>query len=209
MYNSRRKSRYGIRGGVRRASSRKNKMDSGPSSLALSYKGQTVSKWDKNNTNTVSVVLRQLTTITSSAGSQIENVFSIDNPNGSTNFSTYAEVFDEYRVLSSEISYEPSNQYTGASTTIVNPLATVLDRDGAGPLTGFNQALGYGSFELKNLSRKWTRSYKMDGTREAVFLTTASPGSTGDFLIYAGGLTASTAYGYVVQTWRVQFRGAL
>jgi len=193
----------------RRKYDNKKTLSTGPSATSLSFKGPVVSRFDKANTNEVVVVLRYYQLLTSTAGSQIENTYPLDNPSGALNWSDYSTVFDEYRVLASDIKYEPSNQYTGPSTTVVNPIATVVDRDGSGPLTAFNNAIAYGSFEMHNLSRPWIRTYRMEGTREAVYSTTAAPGTTGSFLLYAGMVTASTTYGYVVQTWRVQFRGTL
>jgi hypothetical protein len=180
------------------------------SDIALEYRGPIVTQRDRDNSNYIEVVLGEGVGMSSSAGGVINNVISLDNPSSSSDWSSYANLFDEYRVLGVDIRFQPQNKYgKSALTPICVPLNMVVDRDSSGPLTSSGQAANYASWKLVTLENLWMDKWRMKGTREAVFVTTASPASTGAFLFYASGLTASTLYGVIQVMYRVQFRGTI
>jgi hypothetical protein len=182
---------------------------SNPNASSLSYRGPIVTRTDKTNANTITVLLNSQEGVTSSAGGVINNVAPLNNPAAANNWSDFAGAWDEFRVLASEIVFVPQNKYNKLTTTLCIPIIGVLDRDSSGALTSYAQGVNYASVKYLSLEEKFSFRYSMQGAREAVFETTASPASTGAFLLYGSGLTASTAYGTLFQRWRVQFRGTI
>lgn len=200
-----RKSKGGRRKNRRGGNSRR----SGTSSSSLVYRGPVVRNNDRMNTTVVEIVLAGGGAITSTAGGVIANTFSIDDPGTAANWSDYATVWDEYRVLAAELYYSPQNVFNKLTTTVCAPGYLVIDRDGSSALTSYSQASAYGSSRFLSLEKPFRSIFRMNGVREAIFVTTASPGSTGSWLMYFSGLTASMTYGQVLIKWRVQFRGIL
>jgi hypothetical protein len=138
---------------------------------------------------------------------------------GWTSFST---VYDEFRVLAMEAEYFPNNRYSKA-TVICTPGVGVIDRDSNAPLGSFSQAFGYASARIFSLEDPWTdrkeyvgssvpsMKYKMVGTEESLWVTTAvpAPATHPAIKFYFSGLSASTQYGMLLQRALVQFRGRI
>jgi len=167
-------------------------------------------------------LLTQDGSLLSSAGGIIQNSFVFTNPSSAVNWADYAQIFDEYRVLSLEFSFFPnledSLNTTGLGFNYV-PIYSVIDRDSSSNLASYSVAANYESLKVHALTKRFTRVYKMSGINEVssaglvsgaegVFLNTASPpAATGAIKLFATGLSNSVPYGRFILRYLVQFRG--
>jgi hypothetical protein len=183
----------------------------GPSASSQRYSGSTVPKSIVAQRHLTIKLLSFTQAVSSSAGGVINAVFGNTNPSSCGNWSSLAAVYDEYRVLAMRVHWVPSNGYNKvvATQTCLNPLFVVLDRDSATALTSTGAASGYDSVKMFDLERCFTYDeYKMDGPREASFITTATPTNLGGVLFFATGLSNSLQYGTVLVQFLTQFRAA-
>lgn len=141
----------------------------------------------------------------SDSGGVIAPVYG-DNPNTVADWASLAACFEEYRVLAHEVSYYPKNRYARGTVTTA-PLATVVDRGGAGGFSDYTSPATHASFKMHTLDDPWTVVCQMEGADEATFKATSSPGDTRWIKLYASGLSVSTTYGVLIITYRIQFRG--
>jgi hypothetical protein len=144
--------------------------------------------------------------LTSSAGGVVSNVFTT-NPNTAINWSSFAGIYDEYRVLALHIEYLPSNRYNKSNATLVAPGYIVIDTDDTGAITVRNDAATYTSKKFVSLEMPWSMTYRMSTTENSQFITTASPISTSCFKLFFDNLTAAAFWGSVALTYVVQFKG--
>lgn len=189
----------------------------GPSEVAVKYTGPIWDRRFRENRNLVVVDLIAQGAISSSAGGIINNVFTSGSVTWPT-FSTWAGLYDEYRVLGMQLEFFPSNRYSKA-TTVCNPGYGVVDHADSAALTTYAQAATYASARILSLEDPWTdRSeyrgssvpslvIRMDGVEEAQWLPVASTSSFLAIKLYFNGLTASTGYGMFMLRGLVQFRG--
>jgi len=174
---------------------------------ALRYRGPIALPSARMQCSTYTVLLAYTGALSSTGAGVIANTFGTTNPSACSNWSSLVAVFDEYRVLKSELHFRPNNQYSKTSTVCV-PGYVVLDRDSTGALGSAGSAVGYESNKEVDLENPWKISYEMDGVRESGFITTASPLNLGAFLTYFSGLSLSTQYGVTEHQFLVQFRGS-
>jgi hypothetical protein len=174
----------------------------------VSFTGPIISRTARAQNTRCTALLAYTIDLTATAGGVIANVLGVQNPASCTNWSSFANCFDEYRVLGSVVKYTPRNKYTNtvAIATFI-PGFIVLDRDSVAALTTFSGAVGYESCKEIELDQKWSISYKMASLLEAVWITTATPVNRGAFLIYFSGLLNNASYGKIIQYFLVQFRG--
>jgi len=189
----------------------------GPSETALSYRGPIWDRRFRENRNMVVVDLLAQGSLSSSAGGIINNVFTSSSITWPT-FSTWAGLYDEFRVLGMQLEFYPSNRYSKA-TTICNPGYGVVDHADTTVLTSYAQAATYASARILSLEDPWSdrREYRgssvpslvirMDGVEEAQWLPVASTAALLAIKLYFNGLTASTVYGMFILRGLVQFRG--
>lgn len=145
-------------------------------------------------------------TLVSSGSGVINSVFSND-PSGYNDWSSFAAVWDEYRVLGMTVHYAPYNRYNQSLSIIVGPVFLFIDRDDGTVQTTEALALNYESVKMKNLADPWKITAKMAGVAEATFITTATPVANLWIKSYASGLTNSITYGKTYISALVQFRG--
>jgi len=141
---------------------------------------------------------------TTTGGGALVNVFT-NNPSGFSNWSNIASVFDEYRVLGFQLSFEPYN-FNG-SIVVTAPIAVVNDYDSASALTGYTLAGQFSSYEEYPGGRKWTKSVLMSGAENASFLSTSATAATFYMKVYSVGNTASIDIGRFSIKSIIQFRG--
>jgi len=200
------------RGGRRRRGSRRGPVNRVPQQLrelpisSVSYYGQVRDPTTRNEVTLKTLVLNSVSNFTSNGGGVISSVYS-SSPSTASNWSGLASVFDEFRVLAFQISYEPNDQYDLPATTGTVPILTVLDHDNIAALTTYSQAAQYESVRMHNLSRPWTRRISMSDVAEAQFFNTATPPTSFFIKTYTQNAGVSTIYGLIMVTWRVQFRG--
>jgi len=122
----------------------------------------------------------------------------------------YVSLYDEFRVLGYQVDWLPnagsgSTQYVqsaGLRTSTHNPT-------NPGPFTSLGTQAQYADWEYFNTGERSTTRWKMCSTEEAQFLSTSgTPGAAGWINVFAPYATStSTAYGVVLVTYAVQFRG--
>jgi len=190
---------------------RSKKKNDQPSASTLKYSGPARPLAVIEQTQLVTKLMSLSFVISSNGSGVINNTFGLQNPSSFSNWADMAGVYDEYRVLSATIKYVPSNGYNKvvATQTCLTPLFVVLDRDSVTTLATTTAALAYDSVEMFDLERPFTYSkYKMNGAREATFITTAAPANLGAYCFWANNLTASLQYGTVLMQMLVQFRAS-
>lgn len=123
---------------------------------------------------------------------------------GAQNWTNYAAVFDEYRVLAQKVTFEP---FWTVNTTFA-PFASVIDRSDATALTSYGLAERYASHKKKMGKSSWRQSVSMSSPEEAGFsATTASTTTFWWIKTYSSGNTASQTIGRYNVEFIVQFRG--
>ncbi len=200
-----RKTRRGQRKGAMRSQA------DGPSANSLVYRGPFVPRPIVMQEQLVLKCLKLATDITSTGAGVINNTFGLQNPSSFPAWTNLAAEFDEYRVLAAKLTFTPSNGYNKvvATQTCVTPIFVVLDRDSVSTLATRNAALFYDSCKMFDLERPFVfAAWKMNGAREATFLTTASPTNLGCYAFFANNLSATLQYGTVLFELLVQFRAS-
>jgi len=171
----------------------------------LVYNGPYVLSRAGQQAHTEVVELTAVSTFSSDSGGGMDLVLNND-PSGYTDWSSYAAIWDEYRVLAMRLTFIPNNQYS-KTTTLTVPLYVVIDRDSSGALSSKNQAVQYESCKIKSLENRWSYGIKMHGPTGAGWITTAATAATWWMKTFALSLSASSAYGDALITLMVQMRG--
>jgi hypothetical protein len=94
----------------------------------------------------------------------------------SPDWTSVQALWTEYRILSYHVKFCPWNKFNLPTTSVVTPIATVLDRASTTALASYSDASGYSSVELHDPSTSFSRTIQMDDVGEANFtLTSTSP----------------------------------
>ncbi len=144
--------------------------------------------------------------LTTDSAGLVQSVFS-NSPTSAQNWSSYAAVFDEYRVLAQIVKFEPLWATGGSSTIFWAPIARVVDRSDSTPLTSYALAERYDSHKKAPGQRKWKTSWNMNSIEEASFTSTTTSTANAWIKIYSSGNTISTTVGRMDIQYVVQFRG--
>lgn len=118
-------------------------------------------------------------------------------------------LFKEWRILATEIRFNPWNQYSKASTVTTAPIYAVIDRTTATPLTSVLDALASTTCRQKSLENPWTITTRMNSVEEAVWTPSGSSlaANAKQYIkLYVSGLTPTTTYGDFITHSVVQFR---
>jgi hypothetical protein len=189
----------------------------GPSDVALKYRGPIWNTRLRENLNSIVVDLFSSGQLTSSAGGIINQVFT-SSSTSFQNFSTWAGLYEEFRILGIQLEFYPNNRYSKTTTSCI-PGFGVVDHADTSALTSAAQALGYASCRILSVEDPWSdRSeyrgssvpalrIRMAGAEEAQWLPTASTAGLLAIKTYFTGLTASTQYGLFLFRALAQFRG--
>jgi len=186
------------RGSVQRAINMRN-----PPSASAQYNGP-VSPPSLEDMDTTPLFLVWETTLTSSAGGAIANVFG-SSPSNAANWANSNTVYGEYRTLGFRVSYFPNNRYNKTTTTC-RMLVGVAERRTATALASYATACSHSAVRKLSLEDPWSMVIKMDGVEEASFIPVGAPVDVSWLKFYADGLTVSTEYGLVLVEYQVQFR---
>jgi hypothetical protein len=176
------------------------------SANVMSYRGPLRTPASKTQMDLHTMSCHFINSTWSSDGSGVMSATYSDDPSISTDWSSLAASFEEYRTLAHEIQYVPNNKYQRGSTT-TRPICLVDDRANNAAMTSYANAAEHASITLASLDEPFRKKINMDGSDEAVFQKTSAPVSTRWIKIYASGLSASTMYGVFMITYLVQFRG--
>ncbi len=195
----------------RRQKSSKKRNNQNPSPSIIQYNGPSrLMKADQQN-DLMTTQINNAGTVATSASGAVTTVFDayaqMSTPSDWTNLSG---LYTEYRILSMEIEFNPWNTYNTASTTVLAPMYTVVDRNNNTPLASVAQAIGYDSCKCTLPSRKFKRVIKMDSIEEAQWIAVASSPATAARLyvkMYStGNSTTINLYDFVTRIV-VQLRG--
>jgi len=159
------------------------------------------------------VSLRSQTTVSTTAAGVTDFVFSSSTvrSNGA-DFSAWASLYREYRVLSLRSEFTPA--YTGtlnnaqALATGTAVWSTVVDRDDTSPITALANVISNDSLRQFSMNMRWFRIAKMNSPGEAEFVPIGTDPAQ-FFVIKANvGVAAPTsvAWGIIITTWVVQYR---
>jgi len=190
-----------------------------PADSALTYTGPLWERFGPTNSDSVVTNLIYGVTLNSTAAGLITTVFD-QTMTGLTDWTNWSGIYDEYRVLATQLEFFPNNRYSKVAATCT-PGFGVIDRDSNGALVSASQALQYSSCRILSLEDPWTdrREYRgssvpalnwrMNSVADAMYVTTAAPiaATKPAIKLYFSGLSASTGYGFVIQRVKVQFRG--
>ncbi len=152
------------------------------------------------------MVLREDTTLAASAGGSAALVIT-STPSTSSNWSSYAGCFDEYRVLAMTVEVVPVALNGGSTQAVRTPIAGVVDLDNNAPLTGYTVADYYSSSKQVDGGKRFRLTGFMSGSENSTFVSTASAGPLWYIKLYTAGNTASLPLGQLRVTRYVQFRG--
>lgn len=127
-------------------------------------------------------------------------------------FSAWASLYREYRVLSLRTDYVPAYQNSlnnaQALATGTAVVSTVIDRDDQAASSGLANILSNDSLRQFSINRPWFRMAKMNSPGEAEFVQIATDPAQYFVIKVNIGVAAPTsvAWGDFITTWVVQFR---
>jgi len=146
--------------------------------------------------------------ITSTAGGVVDvNLFSSQVRSLGDDFSAWAGLYREYRVLACRLEYHPDVIGATVSTLLYKPVYTLVDRLDTSAVGAYANVESNTSLRIFTLNQPWFREAKMEDTSEADFINISgdSPSPFG-IKAFVTGLTPSTSYGRTLGRWVVQFR---
>jgi hypothetical protein len=153
-------------------------------------------------------------TISSSATGTIYSVLNA-NPSSGSEWSSYAAIYDEARVLGMKISLIPVQQGT---VTSINSIGAILfDNDDSTALTSLNAGLEYDNaviipaiwYQDSGHATQYIWARPTAGKNTAIpWVDVAVPsGNNGSIKLAFAGLTSTTAYFIYCVEWLCEFRG--
>jgi len=173
-----------------------------------------------DNTKIFRQRLIQSSTIQSTVTGVVNTVLSL-NPNGTSDWSTLATLYDEFRVVGVRLNLLSYQQF---SVTSLNGIVGVaFDNDDSVTITSLNAVLEYDTAQIipavfshqasgienkdSMLRLSWSRPTS-GGNTAINWVDVASPGSSlGSIKFYTSTITASTTYFQYVLEYFVEFRG--
>jgi hypothetical protein len=192
----------------RRPKPRRARTGNAPGSNQLIYRGPYKLPGSKEQNTLYTLEFKSVLSLTSSGAGVLDAVYNND-PAGYQDWSSAAALWDEYRPLSLLVEFKPNNRYS-KTTVITQPLYVVIDRDSVGALSTKNSAVQYESCKIVDLDDPWrmgAKSIGMTGLQTHQWTTTAATVPTYCIKMFGNGFSNTTAYGDVLITLLVQFRG--
>ncbi len=173
----------------------------GPARLPRSAQQDDLTLIQINNTGSVAT----------SAGGVISTVFdAYAQMSTPTDWTSIANLYTEYRILSMEIEFIPWNTYNQPTTSALAPLYSITERSNNVALGSAAGAVGYDSVQVVEPSTRFSRVIKMASTEEAQFIPVGSSPATASRLyikLYSSGNVASTTLYDFVTRIVIQVRG--
>jgi len=155
--------------------------------------------------------LRLESTIASSAGGIISPIYSSADPRTlSTDFSGFAALYSEYRVVGIHLKYYPK-LFGAVDNVLITglPVSTAMQTGTLSAATAYSDLIGADSLKKWAINQMFSFSARSSGADEMGFTPIGSdPATASTFCIksYASGYAASTTYGTIVTTYTVQFQ---
>lgn len=157
--------------------------------------------------------LAQTSSVTSTAGGLFNqtNVIVPLDPSGATEWANIAALFDEFRVITIGLEWQPFNRYTnstGVATKDSFAWAVGLDNDSTPTATTYDQVLTYPTSHFTYTGDPWKFTFHRPLVTKAAYWTdTSAPsGSVGGVISFADTLTPSTLYGEIYRIYFVECR---
>lgn len=157
----------------------------------------------KGNGKMSTVLVLHATLVTTGSGNLLTT--QTLNPSGSSEWSTFATLFDEFRVIGGVMHFEPV--YAGSATT--GMICASFDNDDATAPSSIDDVLCYQNSSLCSFHKGLRYSFKRPNiTPSAYWVDVASPAnSVGSVKYVLGYTTASVTIGYYSIRLSVEFRG--
>jgi ABC-type maltose transport system permease subunit len=191
----------------------KRKVNSRPkdgniSDVATVYRGPVVPRAFMRADATITVPMVVVTVRSSSGAGGL--IFTEVGPAQSAEFTTYGDIYEEFRCLAMSMSWIPYSQNWGTSAAQSlnqTPLVLWPQRNATGTsAVSYAEAFAYAGAVVRSIQSPSTMSVRMEGTLESEWLNTTSSTTVFSVSAFALGLTASSAYGYTFTRYLVQFR---
>jgi len=184
----------------------------GPSAITLSYNGPSRLR-TKVQPEIREVSLRALLSFSSAAAAITDQNFTSHTVRTlGADFSAWATLYREYRVLSLRVDWTPAYQKSlnnaQALATGTAVWTTVIDRDDNAAISGLANVVSNDSLMLFSANVPWFRIAKMSSPLEAEFISIATDPSQFFVIKTELGVAAPTsvAWGTFITNWIVQFR---
>lgn len=162
--------------------------------------------------------LRLVGALASDASGNITSVFQITNPIAALDFTPLQSLYDSYRVHGVSHKFMPALVNNASTTTAFTPLYTNIDYDDQLSISTVNAALEFENCKMKNLFSPYKLYYRIPklvnlSTSSPMFLNgymdINNPQATGSIKYTATGLTPSTTYGQLIQTFYVSCKNRI
>lgn len=144
----------------------------------------------------------------SSAGGKFDGAWITSQVASCSDWSSFANVYQEYRVVGMEVKW--LNRYNQTYTSTVTPgfgAMAVYHIPTVPTAVSIDEVVQNANHKLWNTGKPITMQWRARGTEEMAWTTTASTSSHGGIQVYAEGCTASTLLGCWILTFTVEFRG--
>jgi hypothetical protein len=171
-------------------------------SQAISYNGPIHLPGTLSSVKPIKINSTYYTACTTSAGGVVDVVFG-NSPAVLNEWSTWQGLYHEYRVLGMELKYIPiknvANWAYGFGTS-------VLDRENSSALGSTTAATNHESMIVHQMYNSWSRTAKMSGTDESVWLDVASPAAKFYIKLYSSGNSTIQTIGGFFLEFLLEFR---
>lgn len=189
--------------------SQKGNNAAGPPSSVVKYTGTIRGKGVDGTVNDAIVETMSFAQFATGSSVGLQNYQTATNISNCGDWSSFVAVYDECRILGIELDWFPN---TGAGSTSVAHSAGLAVSTHSPinpfPFTSISTMSDY-AWKPFHTGKPLKLVWKMDSTEEAQFVPTSgvvSQGALGFWAPYAT-TTASNAYGMIVVSFKVQFRG--
>jgi hypothetical protein len=196
-----------------KAGSKKGKKN--PETAMVAYRGPIITKSPTQQTFRTTCLNRF--TVTGTSASYIESYYSTASALTAVEFSNFAPLYKEYRVLGLSFEYYPwydSGGYTGST----NQLSVGWAAPYHGPPPAFQGAVTSGT-DLQVLQMEGSKPFhpgkplrvewRMNDVEEAQFISTSSSYSVGGIYAMVPTVTANKQYGTLVCRCLIEFKGRI
>lgn len=182
-----------------------------PSASAIAYRGPTRLPRAMQFNDLVTIQLNVANAVSSNGSGVINTVLdSNTQTQASTDWSSFAAIYTEYRTLSMDSEFIPWNKYNLPTTTSAAPVYSVVDRSDNSALTSLSITVNHDSVKGHEPSTRIRRIMKMNGTEEAIWTAVGSTNAANERMyvkLYSSGNANSTTYYDYLNRLMVQFRG--
>lgn len=185
---------------------RSNSQD--PSSNSTKYTGAIVIRPKVGEVTVATTNLTLVTTFTTNGSGDAFAVYSTDQVTSVPEWSTWASLYREYRVLGMEATYMPRATAEYPATGVqIGYGATYIQHGTSGAVSSTTAAVENATYQPWSVGKWARRTWHMTSVDEANFITTATYANFGGVGFCAEAAQASSAFGTVYVRYLVQFRG--